>query len=298
MKSNILKIALVALAAACTPQDGEVTLPAVPTASFTAVPSATNPNKIMLTNTSTNGALAKWVFSGAPTKPTAEPVEAYLALQGSYTIKMTAIGKGGTSTTEQVINIAKTDPDGVDPVVLKLTGGVKDGTKTWVWNGAAGSFGVGPATSGFPPTDKEDLSYYSGPANSFFGCVGNDTYAFTLNGEQTFKNNANGTYQWGWAWANYLLGKKQGQYADDCFPSQEPAKTTWAVTYVTKDGLKYPYLKLTDGSNMGYYEGRSEYQILSITNDAMTLRAITGDPDATGKPGSDNWRYFRYVVKK
>jgi hypothetical protein len=300
MKSSIYKLGLAVLITACVPKDGDVVLPSQPiAASFTAVPTTENANKIILTNTTSNTPLAKWVFSGGPSVPSAEPVTAYFPLKGDYKINMTAIGKGGVSTpVEKMLNVPKSDPTNNE--IKKLTGGIDGQSRTWVWNHAAGAFGVGPSKDNkFDPTDPEDQQWYTAGQDNFSGsCIYDDSYVFTLNDAQTYLNVHNGNYQWGWAWANYILGKSQGQYADDCFISKEPASTSWSLEYRKgSDGKSYPYLILTKGSNMGYYEGRSEYQILSITDTAMTLRAPFGDPDANGNPGSNGWRYFKYLKK-
>lgn len=90
----------------------------------------------------------------------------------------------------------QTDPDGVDPVVLLLTGGGNNGSKSWVWNPAAASFGVGPSSSGtFDPQDPEDQSWFSAGDNALGSCIADDEYIFILNSEQTYVNADNGDVQ-------------------------------------------------------------------------------------------------------
>lgn len=63
MKNYYYLIGLLLLAS-CFPENADdISIGEPPTASFTTAPSSDNPNRIILTNTSSNGNLASWTYS-------------------------------------------------------------------------------------------------------------------------------------------------------------------------------------------------------------------------------------------
>lgn len=294
MKKIIYLMITVALFYSCTVEEDDVSLPAAPTASFTAVPSPDSPNVIILTNTSQNGGLAVFDYPGSTGIATAAPVEASFPFAGDYTISMTAIGAGGTAVAETTITISTDDPDALSPVETLLTGG--SAGRVWVWSSDAGAFAVGPSASGTKaPTDPQDQSWFSAEANYFDGpgCIYNDSYEFNIDG--AFVNNSGGDTFWNWSWANGELGASQGEFSDACFPSGEPENARWSVEMREFEGEEYPFLILSEGSSLGYYEGTSIFQIFSISETEMILRHGNGDyPNAESGGG---WRYGKYVTQ-
>jgi len=261
------------------------------------VASAESPNVIILTNTSENGALAVFEFPGSDGVATSEPVSASIPFAGTYMIKMTAIGSGGTDVTEMSVTIAQDDPDALSPLEVMLTGG--SAGKKWVWSREAGAFGVGPPAGTRSPADPMDQSWFAGGANFFDGpgCIYDDTYEFIVDG--SFINTSGGDTFWNWSWANGELGANQGEFNDSCFPSGEQEGARWTIEMredgdEDSDGL-YPFLVLSTGSTLGYYEGTSTFQIFSISATEMILRHGNGDyPNAESGGG---WRYGKYIVQ-
>lgn len=304
---NYLYIILAALIvlSSCVAEEDDVAVPAAPTASFTAVPSADNPNLIILTNTSQNGGLAVFDFPGSDGVATSAPVMAALPFIGSYTITMTAIGPGGTSTAEQIVDITTDDPNAASPTQLLLVGDPNN-PKRWRASRADGAFGVGPGTrltdSGLlNPSDPIDQSWFSAPANVFDGsgdCTYEDTYQFTVS---SFENgglnieDADGNVRWNWTWANGELGESQPEFSDICFPANQPDNIQYTIERRTgSDGEDGEFLVMTPGTKIVYYEGISTFHIARLTETELVLRFGNADFDASqpnnNAEGGGGWR--------
>jgi beta-glucanase (GH16 family) len=79
--------------------------------SFTAIPDASNPNYINLTNTSEGEYESfKWIFQDSEIANEAE-VQAYFPLAGDYEVELELTSFGTPFSSKQVINIAQDDPD-------------------------------------------------------------------------------------------------------------------------------------------------------------------------------------------
>lgn len=88
-----------------------------PVASFTwTASSSTAPSVVSFTNTSTNATSYSWDFGNGSTSTAASPSHTY-STAGSFTVKLTVTGAGGTNSTTQTVNIAV-------PTALEIT--VKD----------------------------------------------------------------------------------------------------------------------------------------------------------------------------
>lgn len=89
-----------------------------PVASFNWSASAlTAPTTVTFTNTSTNATSYSWDFGDGNTSTSFNPTNRYTS-GGSYTVKLTATGKGGTNTVSLTINILR-------PTALQIN--VRDG---------------------------------------------------------------------------------------------------------------------------------------------------------------------------
>lgn len=274
-------------------------------ASFTATSTPENPNLFFLDNT-TPGAenyTSHWQFAAnGTTLPDTDGLEeAFFASEGSYVITLTVVSADQTATASQTVTVGATVYsfcNDANAVLLANTCANSATGKTWVWSTIAGAYGVGPTSSGiYDSADTMDLSWYSHPENGFTepdgsSCVYDDKYVFKQDENLTYQNLNNNTYQWGWAWANLELGLNLPQFADGCYESPEPDTSGWILTYKTStNGNQYPWLMLTNGATIAYYEGTSEYQIVSITEDVMILRNIAKDPNGP----QNGWRYYRLV---
>ncbi len=88
-----------------------------PVASFTwSASSSTAPSVVSFTNTSTNATTYSWDFGNGSTSNVASPSHTYTSA-GSFIVKLTVTGAGGTNSTTQTVNIAA-------PTALEIT--VKD----------------------------------------------------------------------------------------------------------------------------------------------------------------------------
>ena len=178
---NIFKVSLIlAIAGAflfsCAPLDKDAYKLGEPVSesqlSFTATPSASTPNIILLKNTSSAAGVALWDL-GNGTTAKGDEVSVSYPFKGDYTIAMSLYTQGGSATISKVVNIADDDYGLLDtPGFNALTGGA-DATegKTWVFaRYTRGHFGVGdvnaapevngPAWWQCDPKGKEGCSLY------------------------------------------------------------------------------------------------------------------------------------------
>jgi PKD repeat protein len=90
----------------CTPESSDKELGPLPTASFTAEPLATNPNKIVVSNTTPGGFLFEWMDDDGNKSKREKDTFAYFAA-GEYRLKFTVFTSGGYDTAVQKITIAQ-----------------------------------------------------------------------------------------------------------------------------------------------------------------------------------------------
>ncbi len=92
--------------AACTPESSEKELGPLPTASFTAEPSASSANRIVVTNTTPGGFLFDWKDDNGNVSKLEKDTLAYF-WAGEYLIRYTVITSGGYDTTSKKVTIAE-----------------------------------------------------------------------------------------------------------------------------------------------------------------------------------------------
>lgn len=111
----------------CTPDSKEVALPAKPVVSFTATPLASNPNIIVIQNTTANTFQLLWdLGNGMTSRKQADTV--LYDTKGQYVIKLNAFNAGGYSTATQTVTIANDYPG-----VEVLQGGNMEGASQSNW---------------------------------------------------------------------------------------------------------------------------------------------------------------------
>jgi PKD repeat protein len=276
--------ALSAVLFSCSPKDDISDVGPAPVASFSVDKS--NPNYVKLTNTATGTFLQKWDFGNGQFSTEKSPV-AYYPFEGEYLVKLIVTSKGGMATSQQKVVVATSDPAVcLDTMFTRLTGGcAATNGKTWVLDTAKGAMGVGQ------PDGNSD-NWFSSPSNNFNlsnvndPCIYDNEFNFVLKGA-IFTNNNKGTSLYNWEWANKERGQHQGQYADTCLTYTHKT-SNWSMV---RDSGKY-WLSLTNNEFMAYYEGRSKYQIMKLTDTELYIRAYFGYNVNTG------WRYLRFVPKK
>ncbi len=236
-------------------------------AAFTFVSTATSPNVISFTGTST-AFLKKWDF-GNGTQAEGDIVSAIYPLKGSYTVKLTAFTKGGSISSTQTVVIVADDPTLLDiPVYNLLTGGAgKPEGKTWIIDATrSGHFGVGPNPS--DPSLGDVPNYYAAGPNEKTGTgLYNDEYTFKISGfSYIFETNG-----------DVYLNNKYGtdfpgsfeNLGDLTAPSTAPDNLKWSIT--GPEGNQS--LTISTGGFIGYYSGVATYKIVSISENELIIRA-------------------------
>ena len=120
IKHTVFSAALltIILSNGCTPDSKNFSLPAtIPTVTFTAMPLASNPNFIVVKNTTPAAFLLLWDLGNGTTSKKETDTILY-DVKGTYTLKLNAFNAGGKTTATQTITIAN-DYLGVE----KLMGG-------------------------------------------------------------------------------------------------------------------------------------------------------------------------------
>ena len=199
----------------------------------------------------------------------------------TYVITVTAFGSGGASTTKS-INVTVFSDFSDEEALQMLTGGT---SKVWYWKASEqGHLGVGPndgsANTGIPsyyaaaPFEKNEAGVSD--------CLYKSELTFTKEGTtlkyvldnkgQTFFNAA----------FNSIGGSTST--SDQCSPYDTSGVKTVALgpstSNVPADQKRGTTMNFSEGGFMGYYIGTSTYEILSITNNELRVRAVMGGNEA------------------
>lgn len=284
---NILKYSMGAfmtllMMASCDPQESSKyalgTSPDPSELSFTATPSASNPNIIELKNTSSfKGGVIYWEM-GNGAHATGQTAEARFPFANTYKITMQVYNEGAPVTITQDVTIANNDPAQINKEAIKLAGGL-DGNKTWVLDRTHdGHFGVGPAGGNGP-------DWWSCPAEGKAGC---SLY------ENEFTFNLDGNYNVVWTNKGYIYTNGAGKDALGK-PSKVPPAGDFDVAYTPKASYLFTIddgkIKLSDDGFFGHYVGTSTYKILNVTEDEFYIMCESALESGNG------W-WYRFVPKK
>ncbi len=243
------------------PQLGEA--PTQADATFTYQPSVASANIIEFTALNSD-LQAIWDLGNGQTSTGSTAVGIY-PNAGTYTVKLTVFGSGGSASTTQDIVIDQTDPTLLDgPIYNALTGGsAGPGYKIWVIDSLSPAhFGVGPdpigASGDFPewyaanPLDKSGVGMYD------------DRYTFYLNNFQFDMVNNGDVYV-----HNSLSSDFPGSFqnlGDYTAPYTDQFNESWVVT----EGAD-PTLTVSGSSFMGMWTGYREYKILQYSDTSLWL---------------------------
>ncbi|HEY0046232.1 MAG TPA: family 16 glycosylhydrolase [Flavobacterium sp.] len=200
----------------------------------------------------------------------------------TYTVTVVAHGTGGISTStsfEITVKSNFSDPE----TVAFLTGG---DSKTWYWAAAElGHLGVGPNNT--DPAVNYYGNYYQAtpfekagsPSSS---CLYENVLTFSLDGSEISYNLDNGGQTFFNASYEGVVGGSAG--SDNCYDFNTSGEKTVALSpsesvLVTTNPTRTTGTTMTisDGGFLGYYIGTSTYEILSITENRMVVRAIMGN---------------------
>ena len=201
----------------------------------------------------------------------------------NYSVTVIATGTAGVSTSK-VINLDVFSLFDDNEAVEFLTEG---GTKTWYWAAAEpGHLGVGPNSN------DETQNYYphwyqaapfekAGSPDS--SCLYDNELTFSLvNGVLKYELDNGGSTFFNVDFQS-VVGGSQG--SDFCYPYDTSGQKTVTLSpsesFVTLNAealsqTRGTMLNFSDNGFMGYYIGQSSYEILSITNNRMVVRAVMG----------------------
>ncbi|TCN52013.1 glycoside hydrolase family 16 protein [Flavobacterium circumlabens] len=200
-----------------------------------------------------------------------------------YTVTVIAYGKGGVTTnitTELEVFSDFRD----DQAVQFLTGGT---SKKWYWAASeAAHLGVGPNDSNEEKNwipDYYKAAPFEKAASPTSSCLYENVLTFSLVGEQLKFELDNGGATFFNASFESVGGGSSG--SDACLPYNTGGAKTVLLGPSESAVMKNPnhaqqtrgtMLNFSDGGFMGYYIGQSSYEILSITENRMTVRAVMG----------------------
>jgi beta-glucanase (GH16 family) len=201
----------------------------------------------------------------------------------TYTVTVIASGKGGVATNTTVdVEVLSTFSD--DEAVALLTGGT---SKKWYFSASeVGHLGVGPnstdATQNYYGFWYQAAAFEkAGSANS--SCLYDNVLTFSLDGDQLkFSLDNGGRTFFNAAFLNVAGGSGS---EDLCLDYAATGTKTVSLSPSESVILNNPnaatqtrgtQMTISDGGFMGYYIGQSTYEILSITENRMVVRAIMG----------------------
>jgi len=195
-----------------------------------------------------------------------------------YTITIIASGRGGTITNTTLNLLVRSDFSDEEAVGF-LTGGDQ---KSWYWSASEpGHLGVGPNN------DNIEQNFYghyyqagawekagSGESSCLYENVlkfkkDGNALKYTLNnGGKTFFNTA---------FQSVVGGTVGYDYCYDYDTTGEKTVTLAPSESIVEDSKKRgTVMNFSDNGFMGYYIGQSSYEIMSITENRMVVRAIMG----------------------
>lgn len=218
-----------------------------------------------------------------------------------YSVTVIASGTGGLSTTTTFDITVKSDFKDDEAVAL-LTGGSE---KVWYWAASElGHLGEGlnssDNTTNFYPNE-----YQSDPFNTNTPCLYDDEMTFKLVGNQlTYTLDNKGTSLINREFLSVVGQPNSHQYVDACYGFTGPEATgVKNVTLSPSESLANPLkkrgtvLNFSDNGFMGFYLGKSAYEIMSITSNKLVVRVVQEAYTPNGAPHSSAWYQTFTTIK-
>lgn len=275
------------LALSCQEDDAELDTIVVPTNLTVTTEVTTDGSGQVTFSASADDAITyKYVFDDGSSQvaPSGTYVKRFTRTGlNTYQVTVIAYGAGGVSTSKLLS--VEVESDFSDPEALQLlTGG---SSKTWFWAAnEPGHLGVGQnnedATANYYP------NYYSAAPFEKAGdgsssCLYEDRLIFSLEGE-TLKyelNNGGQTY-FNAAYEGEVGGANGFDFCYDYDTSGESTvilspSESFVVGNNEPSQTRGTTMTFTGDNFMGYYIGQSTYEILSLTEDRMVVRAVMGN---------------------
>ena len=205
----------------------------------------------------------------------------------TYTVTVTASGKAGVAITKTMqVTVKSTYTDAL--AVQHLTGGT---SKRWYWSASEpGHLGVGQNDNN--DTKNYYANYYQASpwekaTSADSSCLYNNVLTFSTDGTQLFFNLDNGGDTFFNSSYQSVAGGTAGY--DHCYSynaggtkivSLSPSTSFVAANASHATETTGTVMNFSDNGFMGYYIGQSSYEILSITDNRMVVRAVQGNNPA------------------
>jgi beta-glucanase (GH16 family) len=250
--------------------------------------SATAPNgdgsgKVKFTAKADNAITYKFVYGDGLSELSPSGVTEHgFAIVGvnSYNVTVIANGKGGV--TSSTVFEVKVFSNFSDPISTNfLTGGTAAGKKWYIAANEVAHLGVGPNST------NNDENYFpkwyqAAAFEKASTCFYDGEYTFALvNGKIEFKQDNKGNTFFQNAYKSVGGGTNGGD--DQCLPFNTAGTKIVSLAPSTSVVSKNPnvaskvtgtVMNFSDGGFMGYYAGATQYEILSITDNRMTVRFV------------------------
>ena len=296
MKRFLLLTTLALLFFTCEQEEyafGDITAPQNLTLE-TAVTGQTNDapfgdgsGQVVFTATADNAITYRYIFSDGSeeTVPSGQFIKRFNQVGvNTYGVTVVASGTAGVSTTMTTeVTVESTFSD---PEVLNFLAG--NGSKTWYWAAdEPGHLGVGQND------DNSDLNFYAnyfqtapfekdGAEESL--CLYQDELIFSREGDALFYqlNNFGQTY-FNVGSESVAGGSAGFDFCYDFTPASTPQRVQLAPaeSFVVDNGVpgqtRGTNLVFTDGGFMSYYIGATTYELISVTENRLVVRAIQAD---------------------
>lgn len=197
-----------------------------------------------------------------------------------YTVTVIASGTGGTSsnmTTTVTVFSDFSDPE----VKQLLTGG---SSKTWyIAASQPGHLGVGPsAGDGFDSPIYYAAAPFEKAGAPVSSCFYTDEMTFSLQGDDIVYNydNMGQTFFNASYSADFGGSGSEDECLDYDSSGVKPVSLSPSTSGLTGDQTRGTVINIADGGFMSYYIGASSYEILSIDENSMEVRAVMGNDPA------------------
>jgi hypothetical protein len=203
-----------------------------------------------------------------------------------YTVVVTATGTGGLSSIK-ILEIQVRSDFTDEEAIAFLTGGTQ---KNWYWAAAElGHLGVGQnnadATKNYYAGDYEAQPFEKA-GNPASDCLYQNVMTFRKDGDQLkFKLDNNGATFFHFTYQS-VVGGTAG--SDNCYAfdtsgekivTLSPSESVVAANNV-QNQTRGTVLNIAGGGFMSYYIGQSSYEILSVTENRLYVRAVMGNNPA------------------
>lgn len=229
----------------------------------------------------------------------------------TYEVTVLASGRAGVSTSTTIEVTVRSDFDDNEAVQL-LTGG---SSKTWYWAAdEPGHLGVGQndgnAEQNYFANFYQAVPFEKDGADESL-CLYQDEMTFTLNGDQLqYQLNNKGQTYFNAGYEGVVGGSAGFDFCYDFEVQDEPQVVTLAPSesFVAANNIpgqtRGTVMNFSEGGFMSYYIGATSYEILSITENRLVVRAVQGNNDflawyhifTSTKPGTEEDDEFTDLV--